>query len=131
LASYRPAIDKNFEETQRPAIFAFSNTPSFELNMGVKGLTKFLEQAGCFDALERAATQNSSSVPLVFDGSALLYTVWSYSMSWETGGSLREFESHLTAMMEGIKACGIDPVVVFDGAFPADKTETKKSVALI
>ncbi len=100
--------------------------------MGVWGLLSFL-QMGCPSAAKMVSypripiyeAQRIRHV-IIVDGSALAYHLFQQCPRcvWWDGGELRDLAHHTSSWIRGLRSCGIEPVVVFDGMCDPLKEQT-------
>ncbi len=98
--------------------------------MGVSGFFKFVENDPSLrprrvDMAREARTAKASGREpvLVVDLPNMVRVVWGEELDWFCGGQHREFRRRMAAFVAKLRAAGIEPVFVTDGATPEAKLE--------
>ncbi len=96
------------------------NEKTTSSSMGVYGLTTVVANCGKHGASLRTAIQASGRSALLFDGASFLYHVCTCNAFLEAA----ELKEQCRRWVEGLRACGAEPIFFFDGVHSANKMRT-------
>ena len=82
--------------------------------MGILGLTTFID--GNFVGWERIRVHGK----LIVDGYSSIYSL--HSLEWANGGQYAQYRSAVRDFFFALRRAGIEPIVIFDGVTPEQKT---------